>query len=261
MKNIYQHFRENEQPFIEQVMDWTTQVIGQYTPYLTNFLNPRQQFIAESIIGQYDEVRFEMFGGYEGAEQKRIFIYPPYIEPEPNDFEIVLLEVNYPIKFAELSHGQILGSVLGTGFSRSNLGDIISDGTRWQFFLDAKMLDFVRLNMEQVGRTNIQLEKKSLEDRVESTSAWEIDEIILSSLRIDLVLAKALHLSRNRAKEIINDNRIKVNWVEIHRPDVEVEEQDMISIRGYGRIQIRQYLGTTRKDNLIIEIGRVSRNS
>ena len=39
-----------------------------------------------------------------------------------------------------------------------------------------------------------------------------------------------------------------------------VEEYDLLSIRGYGRIQVRKKLGTTRKDNLVIEIGRIDRN-
>lgn len=261
MKNIYQHFREDEQSFIEQVLDWIAQVNTQYAPYLTNFLNPRQHFIAESIIGQYEDVNYKSFGGFEGAEQKRILIYPPYFEPEETDFEIVLLEISYPTKFAELSHGAIMGSVLGTGFSRANLGDIITDGIRWQFYLDEKMVGFVKQNMDRVGNINIQLDDKNLNERIESLNKWEIEEIIVASLRIDLVLAKALNLSRNRTKEMINDRKIKINWVEIERPDLEVEEHDIISIRGYGRVQIKQRLGTTRKDNLIIEIGIISRNS
>lgn len=261
MQNIYQHFREDEQSFIEQVLDWITQVNHQYTPYLTNFLNPRQHFIAESIIGQYEDVAYQSFGGFEGAEQKRMLIYPPYFEPKEEDFEIVLLEISYPTKFAELSHGAIMGSVLGTGFSRANLGDIITDGIRWQFFLDAKMVDFVKHQMDRVGNINIQLDDKALDERIDSLSTWEIEEIIVASLRIDLVLAKALNLSRNRTKELINDRKIKLNWVEIERPDLEVEEHDIISIRGFGRVQIRQRSGTTRKDNLILEIGIVNRNS
>lgn len=261
MQNIYQHFREDEESFIEQVLDWIAQVNNQYTPYLTSFLNPRQLYIATSIIGQYEELNYTSFGGYEGAEQKRILIYPPYFVPDTKDFEIVLLEINYPTKFAELSHGQIMGSVLGTGFSRSNLGDIISDGIRWQFFLDAKMIDFVKLNMDKVGKINVHLEEKPLKDQIENISKWEIEEIILGSLRIDLVLARALNLSRNRAKNMIDEKKIKINWVEIERPDIEVEEHDIISIRGYGRVQIRKRLGTTHKDNLIVEIGIIDRNS
>ena len=98
-------------------------------------------------------------------------------------------------------------------------------------------------------------------DRVEMTDKWESEEIVVSSLRIDVVLARALNISRNRAKTMIDDKRIKINWVEIERPDIDVEEYDIISVRGHGRIQIRQLKGTTRKDNLILNIGIIDRNN
>lgn len=56
MMNIYQHFREEEQSFIDQVIDWILQVENQYTPYLTSFLNPRELFIVQSVIGDRKSV-------------------------------------------------------------------------------------------------------------------------------------------------------------------------------------------------------------
>jgi RNA-binding protein YlmH len=261
MMNIYQHFREDEQDFIDQVIDWAAQVENQYAPYLSNFLNPRQLFIVQAVVGQYKEIEFEAFGGNENSEQRRVLIYPPYFEPTTADFEIALIEINYPTKFSELAHGQILGSILGAGISRDTLGDIINADERWQFFIDRKMKDFIFMNVDRIGRTNVQLEEQPLENQVEMTDKWEIDEVVVSSLRLDVVLARALNLSRNRAKTLINDKRIKINWIEIERPDIDVEEHDIISIRGHGRVQIRERLGTTRKDNIVLEIGKINRNS
>jgi len=130
MMNIYQHFRKDEQPFIEQVIDWVLQVEKQYTPYLTDFLNPRERFILKTIVGQYDDVNQQTFGGFKEAEQKRALIYPPYYEPTAADYEITLIEIDYPTKFADLSHGQIMGTILGAGIDRNTLGDIITDGKR-----------------------------------------------------------------------------------------------------------------------------------
>lgn len=261
MMNIYQHFREDEQPFIEQVIDWVLQVENQYAPYLTNFLNPRQLFIVQSVIGQYDTILYQSFGGYEEAEQQRVLIYPPYYEPTTEDFEITLFEINYPTKFAELSHGQIMGTVLGTGISRGNLGDILTDGERWQFLIDTTMKDFILINLERVGRVNVNLEEEAFENIVEATDKWKMEEVVVSSLRLDVVLARALNLSRNRAKTLINDQKIKMNWVEVDRPDIDVEEHDILSIRGFGRVKIGPQLGTTRKDNLVLEIGIIDRNT
>lgn len=259
--NIYQHFREDEQAFIDQVIDWIAQVENQYAPYLTSFLNPRQLFIVQAVIGQYEDIEHQVFGGYDEAEQQRVLLYPPYYEPTAADFEISLVEINYPTKFAELTHGQILGSVLGAGIARDTLGDIINDQERWQFFIDEKMKDFIFMQVDHIGRTAIHLEERALKEKVATTSKWESKELVVSSLRIDVVLARALNLSRNRAKKLIKDQRIKINWVDIERPDLELEAYDIVSIRGYGRLQIREQLGTTRKENIVLNIGIIDRNS
>lgn len=261
MNNIYQHFRKEEQSFIDQVLDWITQVSNQYVPYLTVFLNPRELYIAQTIVGQHEDIRLQKFGGYSEAEQKRILIYPEYYEPENSDFEISLFEINYPKNFATLSHGQILGTILGTGISRGNLGDILTDGQRWQFLIDSKMEDFIIMNIEKMGRSTVQLEKKTLTDTIENTDKWQRKDIIISSLRIDTVIAKSMNLSRNDAVKLINQNRIKLNWASVDRPDIGIEEFDILSVRGYGRIQILKEKGTTRKDNLIVEIGLIDRNT
>lgn len=259
--DLYQHFRKEEQIFIDQVLDWVNQVDTQYTPYLTSFLNPRQIFIAESIIGQYEELRYKKYGGFNRAEQERILIYPPYYEPANKDFELQLFEINYPTKFAELSHGQILGSIMGTGLSRSNLGDIFTDGYRWQFIIDEKMGPFIKLNLEKVGNISIQLEEKDWDERIEISNKWEKEELILASLRLDSVLAKALNISRNRAKQLISEQKVKNNWVQVDRPDIELEEYDILSVRGFGRIQMYKQLRMTRKENLVVEVGIISRNN
>src|SRR5690625_5018594 len=131
MDNLYQHFRENERPFIDQVLDWAHQVENQYTPYLTPFLDPREQYIVESVMGQFDDIVMNSFGGYEAAERKRLYLSPSYFEPSQDDFQIRVAEIRYPKKFAELSHGQILGTLMGSGIKRETIGDIITDSERW----------------------------------------------------------------------------------------------------------------------------------
>lgn len=260
MMDIYQHFRKEEQVFVEQIFDWIQQVNTQYVPYLTNFLNPRQIFILKSVMGQFEDLNYQTYGGYQEAEQQRVLIYPSYYEPNEEDFELVLFEINYPSKFAELSHGQILGSIMATGISRSNLGDILTDGQRWQFIVDQKMVSFIKVNLEKIGNIHINLDEQSFDERIENVNEWEMEEIIVASMRIDVVLARALNISRNRAKQLIEEQKIKNNWVQVDRPDVEVEEYDILSIRGYGRVQIQQQVRTTKKDNLVVKIAIISRN-
>ena len=53
MQHLIQHFRKDEQPFIEQVMGWQREVEDRYAPKLTDFLDPRQRFIVDqSFVNQ-----------------------------------------------------------------------------------------------------------------------------------------------------------------------------------------------------------------
>jgi RNA-binding protein YlmH len=260
MENVYQHFRKEEQEFIDSAMDWIKKVEEQYAPYLTPFLDPRQRFILESLAGQYEEVTIHFFGGFEEAERKRAFVSPAYFEPEIVDYQIVLAEIQYPKKFAELSHGQILGSLLGAGIKRETLGDIITDGERWQFLVDEPMYSYLLTEVNQVGRTNIRLEQQPFDSLLRMQDNWEIDTEIVSSLRLDVVLASVFRLSRGKAKELIASGRVKVNWMQVERPDLELDIQDMLSIRGFGRVQIREIQGRTKKDKMLLEIGKLDRN-
>lgn len=92
--NIYQHFRDDEQTFIDQVLDWVGQVEDYYSPYLTPFLNPREYFIIQSIVGQYDELELSSYGGHEDAEQLRVFIHPPISNQQKKILKSLLLKLS-----------------------------------------------------------------------------------------------------------------------------------------------------------------------
>nr|WP_027107655.1 RNA-binding protein [Lacticigenium naphthae] len=261
MEEIYQHFRANERPFIDNVYDWVRICEDQYTPYLSNFLDPRQQFIVESIVGKNDNVKLFLYGGYEEAERKRAYIAPPYYEPSQDDYSITLLEIRYPIKFAHLSHGKILGSLLSLGMKRELFGDIITDGERWQFFLDRGMEPFIASQFQQVGKVNIQLEEKEYTDIIIPKDNWTTQENIVSSLRVDTVLSAAFHISRQKTKEMISSGKIKVNWVEMTQPDFELGILDVVSIRGRGRLLVKNINGKTKKEKVKLELGILDKNN
>lgn len=260
MENLYQHFRENEKQFIDQVLDWLHQVESHYAPYLSPFLDPREQYIVESLLGQFPEVESKGYGGYESAERKRLFFYPSYFEPKQDDFQIEVVEVRYPKKFAELSHGKILGTLMGAGIKRDTIGDIITDGDRWQFITDQSIMPFLLSSVEKIGNIAVQLEETSYTDILIPKDTWEDHTEIVSSLRLDTVLSSVFNVSRQRSKELIAAGKVKVNWNETDRPDVVLDIYDVISIRGYGRIRVQSIEGKTKKEKIRLNLGVLDRN-
>ena len=258
--SIFQHFRKEEQDFIRKVESWLVSCQEQYAPILTPFLDPRQQFIVEAIIGQYDDIKFPFEGGYIAAERKSCMISPDFYTPKTEEFDVELIEIHYPIKFSSISHGQILGSLVGLGIDRDQLGDIISDGIRWQLLLTKQMLPYLKQNFQKVGKISIRIEEKEYTELILPIDHWTYTTAIVSSLRLDTLIASIFHISRQRSKELVESNKVKVNWAEEIRPDFMIELLDIISIRGYGRIQIKNIEGRTKKDKIKLEIGLLEKN-
>lgn len=253
--NVYQHFRKDEHPFIDSVEDWLEQVESQYAPYLTDFLDPRQAYILETLIRQNGELEFQFYGGYTQAERKRCLIYPNYYQPEINDFEIELFEIVYPVKFSTLSHGKVLGTLVNTGIRREYFGDIISDGDRWQFLVGKEVANFVQHQVEKIGKVKVRLEERSYTEIVIPKDGWSEERTTTSSLRLDILVSNVYNISRQRSKQLIESGKVKVNWIENTRPDFLVDLLDIISIRGFGRIQIQEVEGKTKKDKFRLLLG------
>ncbi|MFD2729033.1 YlmH family RNA-binding protein [Enterococcus camelliae] len=253
--NIYQHFRNDERPFIDAVQDWIEKVQMQYAPYLTDFLDPRQAFILETIVRQQSDLQFQFYGGYEQAERTRCLIYPDYYTPVQDEFDIILFEIKYPEKFTQLSHGKILGTLVHSGMKREFFGDIISDGQQWQVFVAKEVQNYVQLQVTKMGSVHIRLIEKNYTEVLSPKDAWLEEATTVSSMRLDTVIASVFSISRQRSKLLIETGKVKVNWRVAERPDFMLELLDIVSIRGFGRLQIQKQGGTTKKEKIRLAIG------
>lgn len=253
--NVYQHFRQEERPFIDGVADWIEQVQMQYAPYLTDFLDPRQAYIVETMIRQETELKFQFQGGYQAAERARCLIYPDYYEPTLDEFDIQLFEIHYPVKFATLGHGRVLGTLVNSGVKREYFGDIISDGQGWQVFVAKEVASYVKLQVEKIGNVTVRLEERNYTDILLPIDAWTTEKLTVSSLRLDTVISSVYNISRQRSKQLIESGKIKVNWREETRPDFLLDLLDIVSIRGFGRIQLQGLEGQTKKEKIRLVLG------
>lgn len=253
---IYQHFRREEREFIDQVFDWLDVVERTYAPKLTDFLDPREQIIVGAAIGKQAEVKFEFFGGTEGAERKRALLFPDYYEWSSVDFQIKLFEIEYPDKFVSISHPQILGSLMSIGLKRSKFGDILMENGRAQFFAAGEVGEYLRLQLRSIGRTDIHLKEVPLSNAIRVQENWSETVATVSSLRLDAVAAVLYKLSRQKTQLLIQQGMVKVNWAVVENPAFDCGEGDVISVRGYGRTKLLAIEGKTKKNRWRIVAGR-----
>ncbi|MDD6454532.1 RNA-binding protein [Limosilactobacillus mucosae] len=256
-ENIKQHFRPDEAPLIAQVEDWLNTAADQYRPVLTDFLNPRQVYIAQTLTNRRDDVKMRANGGWEKAEMQRILFYPSYYEPQTADFELQLIEIDYPTKFTELHHRQILGTLIGSGLERSAFGDVLNEGMRWQVVVSQSLVDYLRQQVSQIGKIHVKLKQADLETIVTPQEDWEKMVATVSSMRLDVLVAAGFNYSRNRAKQLVEHGDVRVNWETEMRPDYPLVAHDLLSIRHAGRIRIDEIQGNTRKNKIRVAMSVV----
>ncbi|MBW8348615.1 RNA-binding protein [Bacillus sp. IITD106] len=255
MSVIYQHFRPEEKEFIDQVTSWQQYVENTYAEKLTDFLDPREQFILKSIIGENSEVKYLFFGGTEKCERKRALIFPDYLDPSSDNFQITLFEIDYPKKFIKLDHRMVLGSLMSLGLKREKFGDIIVNGDRIQFFMANEVEDYVVHQLNQIGKAKVSVVKQDLQNAIVSDEDLKEKETTASSLRLDVMLAAAFNISRQKAQILIQQGHTKVNWEVVERTAFECDEGDVLSARGYGRCTLLSIQGKTKKDKIRIKLG------
>ncbi|WP_010172300.1 RNA-binding protein [Bacillus coahuilensis] len=253
--HIYQHFRPEEKEFIDTVIRWKEEVANQYAPKLTDFLHPRERQIVEAIIGSQSEVLVSFEGLLPDAERKRCLIYPDYFQPKIEDFDLALLEVEYPRKFITLEHRQILGALMSLGIRREKYGDILLSDDRIQLIAANELKSYITLQFTEVGKSQIELIEKNRKEIIQPNEEWSEYQTTVSSLRLDVMLSTLLKISRNKAQAYITTNKVKVNWREEDRVSFICEPGDMISVRGKGRLKIFSLDGQTKREKWKVTAG------
>lgn len=217
---------------------------------MTSFLDPRGQYILEVIVGSFEDMKVSYFGG-QSAERKRAIIVPSYFEPTEDDFEEVLIQINYPEKFVSIQHQHVLGTLMSLGIEREQVGDILV-GDTIQFVLTKQLESYIMMELTKIKGATVKLDSIPFKDMIQSKENWNIHHSTVSALRLDVVLKEMIRKSRSIAKQLIEKKRVKVNHTLIDSPDFQLQNNDLLSIQGFGRARIVDIGGKTKKEKVHI---------
>ncbi|MGE4354680.1 MAG: RNA-binding protein [Oscillospiraceae bacterium] len=226
----------------------------------TAFLSPAERAAAEDMLKLYGTaVRYTFFGGYAGAERCVCVFLPDWMretflwENEQSPVAAIGTEL---YSQANLTHRDILGSLMGLGLTREKIGDILISNRKCQVLLLREVLDIVLSQWVSVGRYKISAKEIPL--TALEAKPPEVREIrdTVAALRLDSVLASGFSLPRSRASALIASGRVSLNHREVLKPDKSVAEGDVLSCRGLGKCTLREITGKSRKDRIIIIIDR-----
>lgn len=243
--SFYPHFEDDERPTVDRLVGLFNSLIFKHQNILTEFLDPGEREILKTIVG--NDAFIQDFGGYQNSEKRRVFLSDEWINMSPADYKVQAFQINYPKKFAKLTHSSILGTLANSGIETDTFGDIITDGQgNWQFFAKSELQQFFVEQIDRIGRNSVKVVPISnREILIPEDDSTEKDAVV-SSLRVDAVLAGVSKKSRTKLKQQIESGQVKLNWHDIENSNIMIKENDVISLRHFGRIQVIN-IKTTKK--------------
>ncbi len=255
IERIAQHFTKEEEGFVEKVMEWCQQVEDTYSYHLTSFLNPRQDSIVGMIAGHF-QLKTYSSRDILKTEYSRVLIAPDYYQLDVHDFDILGLEINYPRKFMELSHSQVLGTLLHQlGIRRDCLGDILVTENQLVVCLDQKFEDLVMSSITKIAKVPVSLTRVDWSQlQVEGEARGVTKDMLVSSNRLDKLVAAVFQLSRSAAVKLIESGQVKLDYVQTEEVSRKVELGQLISVRRYGRVRLKEILGYSKQGKLKLQI-------
>ena len=204
---------------------------------------------------KFFETRTESFGGVPHAERQMIaFISDALYLRGDVEYPITALKITpaYP-KFAEkLGHRDILGSIMQLGVDRGKLGDIILDEDAYYVLCEKSIAPYFIENLDKIRHTLVKLEEVSAAQLLGKQELEEKQGIVTSN-RLDAVVACVHKLSRSQALDLLRSEKVFVNGKTTQNPSYVCRESDIVSVRGYGRFIFQSAYGETNKGRLKIK--------
>jgi len=211
----------------------------------TKFLTLTEQAIIKNTLK--NKVFFKFYGGYENSELKRAIIY------KDSDPSITCFKIIYNKKYLTLSHQNILGTLLSLSITKDSIGDIIVNED--VFFITSELKDFIINEFTKINSVSIELMEIDGSQLIRNV-LLEIDSFTVSSLRLDSIVSNITKKSRNLASEMILNDLVQVNHVITNKNTKYLNEEDVISIRKYGRFIIKDTKKTSKKGKIVVKYGK-----
>lgn len=182
-------------------------------------------------------------------------VYKPYIDSEKVILyrkikpEIVLYKI---ICSDTLRHQDILGTLFSLNLSIYVYGDIIIGGNDYYIFVLPMITNYLESNLTKIKDVPIRLERQELDVIENYQREYEECELIVPSLRIDTVISKITSLSRTMVISKMKNKEIYLNYEILTNNSYNLKENDIFSVRKYGKYKYNKIIKNTKKDNLVI---------
>lgn len=231
----------------------------------TDFLGLAEQNLFYSSLREFPALTYSCYGGTAGAERfcvafdgrEAVHGIKQTEAEEYYLFPIACICITpFSLKYGEkLTHRDYLGALLHLGITRAKIGDIyIKEKQAYVFCMDS-IAEFICNELCTVKHTLVHCEIAAPEEELLRPELKEITGTV-ASLRLDAFLSVAFQNSRSSLAAFIDGAKTYVNGRLALKAGMQLEEGDIVSVRGMGRFAVKEIKNMTKKGRIVVTINK-----
>lgn len=189
-------------------------------------------------------VKYNMYEPFIGATKVILYNKMPNIKI----YEIVSSN--------DLRHQDILGTLYSLNISDEMFGDVVIWNNRYFIIILSSIDNYIKSNLISIRNSKVDLIEKDPYYLKDYKQEYEEFNIIVPSIRVDVIVSKIINSSRSNALEKIKNGDIYLNYELLTKPIYMLKENDIFSIRKYGKYKFNGIINETKKGNIIVNISK-----
>ncbi len=254
---IEKYKKDDEKLLVSKMFDKIALVEKQNNIQITDFLSPVELEILKDVLKMIKFNNYKIYGGIDNAQRNFIIIFPEKLEnlfiEDKFDYNSITNCIRISNISEEYDHKVYLGGLIKLGIKREKIGDIIVYENGADIIINKDIAKFLLSNLNELTRFKKSTVKiVDINDVIKKEQEFKDYKIIVSSLRLDNVVSELARTSRNKAGEILKQERVFINYKNESKPTKMIQEKDLITIRGIGKFIIDEISGNTRSGKYVL---------
>lgn len=193
------------------------------------------------IKKELKNVKYNIYEPFSGATKVILYNKMPNIKI----YEIVSNN--------DLRHQDILGTLYSLNISDEMFGDVVIWNKRYFIIILSSIDNYIKSNLTSIRNSKVELIEKDQYYLKDYKQEYEEYIIIVPSIRVDVIVSKIINSSRSNALEKIKNGDIYLNYELLTKPTYMLKENDIFSIRKYGKYKFLGEINKTKKGSLVIK--------
>lgn len=226
---LLDRYRDEERVFAAHLLDLIGDVREGKGCRYTGFCDIRSKVITDEVA-LHEGVSVSFYGGYEDSERVIAALFEAKEMPERYPISAIFLDT-----YEEITHRDVLGSVIALGVKREYIGDIVRIGGGQVIFVKPPADRLILDELVRIGRSAVKCNLLPEDKAIVPIRQYKEIKGTVASLRLDSIVALCCSVSRSEAQKLVSSGKAQVNSINISDVAYVADDHCTVSVRGFGK--------------------------